>query len=198
MILKNEQIYNGDHIHSRFAYKYLRKDVNACGDIVSFVGPMNVTTNLIDLEDSLNNDFIYSKLAFNFIWEIPNLCPIGAVAFQRLFNTHIANILSFGYLKKAIEVDGDDLIVHDSEFPKNSKYGDFNKGKCSVSITISKDNVTLGHTGINIIAGKSAPDFAYSTNILSEEDQVRFMTEVENHFYNLVQDLFCATTKVCI
>ena len=27
-------------------------------------------------------------------WEIPNLCPLGAVSFQRLFNTGVANILS--------------------------------------------------------------------------------------------------------
>ena len=32
-------------------------------------------------------------------------------------------------------------------------------------ITYSKDNVSLGHTGINIIAGDKAPGFAYSSNL---------------------------------
>ena len=38
-------------------------------------------------------------------------------------------------------------------------------GKVSVSITYSKDNVSLGHTGINIMAGDKAPGFAYSSNL---------------------------------
>ena len=46
-------------------------------------------------------------------------------------------------------------------------------GKASVSITYSKDNVTIGHTGINITAGDKAPPFAYSTNLT--DDQIRYI-----------------------
>jgi len=184
-----QKLYNGDLIHERFAYRFFRKGVSPYGNIISFIAPMEVTVNLVDLEDSLQKDYIYSNSAINFCWEIPNLCPLGAVAFQRLFNTTIATILS-RYIERSIEVDGDDLMVHDSEF-KNGK------GKVSVSITYSKDNVTLGHTGINIDAGDKAPDFAYSTN-LEYDRAIRFMQDVNNTFYEMVQDMFVATTKISV
>ena len=188
-------IYDGDLIHSRFAYKHFRKNTLPIGNIVAFRAPMKVEAEgMIDNEDMITNDFIYSDDAVNFCWEIPNLCPLGAVAFQRLFNTQIANILSAKYLKAPIEVDGDDLMVH-----KEHNQGGVTqmKGKCSVSITYSKNNVALGHTGINITAGKQAPAFAYSTN-LGKEEADQFMKDVIEVFYAMVEDHFIATTKLTI
>ena len=186
MIIK-EPVYDGSLIHNRFAYKYFRKDVTGTGDIVAFVAPMFVTSNLIDLEDSLSEDYIFSNKAINFCWEIPNLDPFGAVAFQRLFNTNIANILH-AYINKPIQVRGDDIMVQkdSTEF-----------GKASVSITFSKDNVAIGHTGINIEAGEKAPSFAYSTN-MSDENANNFMTDVIDMFYIMTRDIFIATTKVIV
>ena len=192
MIIKESLNYNGDLIHDRFAYKFLRDHVNPIGDIICFRGSMNVTTNLIDQEDLLNHDYIYSNDAINIIWEIPNLDAFGAVAFQRLFNAQIANVL-FSFLNKSIEVKGDDLMVHDKFVGSDGK--DYEKGKCSVSITYSKNGTALGHTGINIDAGRNAPGFAYSTK-LSDEDTLKFMSSVEELFYNLTRDIFIATTKV--
>jgi hypothetical protein len=195
MIIKNLKKYDGSLIHKRFAYEYFRKKTLPIGNIVAFRGEMDVTTNLIDSEDLLNNDYIHSEDAINFCWEIPNLDAFGAVAFQRLFNTYIANILSSKYLKKPIEVDGDDLMVHD-EFEGSD--GSLQKiGKCSVSITYSKNNVTLGHTGINIDAGRKAPNFAYSTK-LTDEQAEQFMKDVIDVFYATVDDIFTATTKVIV
>lgn len=189
-----EKNYDGSLIHNRFAYRFLRKNVRATGDIVSFIAPMNVTTNLIDLEDSLSQDFIKSDAAMNFCWEIPNLDPFGAVCFQRLFNTKIASIL-YRYLDKSISVKGDDIIVHDKFIGSDGTEQE--KGKASVSITYSKDDIAVGHTGINIVAGKYAPNFAYSTN-LPIERALEFMAEVESEFYNLTEDIFVATTKVIV
>ena len=67
----------------------------------------------------------------------------------------------------------------------------------SVSITYSKDDVALGHTGINIKAGSKAPGFAYSTNMNDELAQ-QFMNEVCDYFNSEVQDQFVATTKVIV
>jgi len=156
---------------------------------------MNVKENLVDQEDLLNNDYINSYDAINIIWEIPNLCPLGAVAFQRLFNVQIANILSTQYLNKPIEVDGDDLMVHETFTGSDNK--EYNVGKCSVSITYSKNNVALGHTGINIVAGRSATGFAFSTN-LSDADVESFMVDIQEIFYNNLQDMYIATTKVIV
>jgi len=194
MIIKDIPVYDGLLIHKRFAYTYFRKKVLPIGNIVAFRAPMNVQAEgMIDNEDVLQNDFIYSDDAINFCWEIPGLDPFGAVAYQRLFNTQIAMILSNKYLKKPIEVDGDDFMVHD-EFEGSD--GSVQKvGKCSVSITYSRDSVALGHTGININAGRKAPPFAYSTK-LTDEQATQFMLNVIELFYNLNDDIFIATTKV--
>ena len=193
MIIKQKE-YEGSFLKSRFAYKYFRENVSPYGNIVAFRCPMAVSDNLIDLEDSLTNDFIASDDAVNFCWEIPNLCPIGAVAFQRLFNTNVANIL-FKYIQKPISVKGDDIMVIDKfTAPDGSEQ---HHGKCSVSITYSKDNVTLGHLGINIDAGKQAPNFAYSTN-LSNENVGLFMNDVCAFFDDIVKDIFKATTKISL
>ena len=114
MVIK-QGVYDGKLIHERFAYKFFRKNVTAVGNIVAFRAPMYVKEELIDLEDSLTDDFIHSQDAINFCWEIPGLCPLGAVSFQRLFNTSVANILS-GIIKKGIVVDGDDLLVQAAYF----------------------------------------------------------------------------------
>lgn len=195
MILKDVKVYDGSLIHSRFAYKFFKDRTLPIGNIVAFRAPMKVEAEgMIDSEDILNDDFIYSEDAISFCWEIPNMDPFGAVAYQRLLNTQIANILSKKYLDAPIEVDGDDLIVH-----KEHNQGGVvqPKGKCSVSITYVKNNVALGHTGININAGKKAPVFAYSTK-LTDDSATSFMSDVINLFYSINDDIFIATSKVIV
>jgi len=193
MIIKDIKLYDGELLHSRFAYKFFRQRTLPIGNIIAFRAPMKVeAAGMIDSEDVLNNDYIYSDDAINFLWEIPNLDSFGAVAYQRLLNTQIAQILSNNYINAPIEVDGDDLIVH-----KEHAQGGVTqpKGKCSVSITYVKNGIALGHTGINITAGKKAPAFAYSTN-LTDEQANAFMGDIVKLFYELNDDLFIATTKV--
>ena len=120
--------------------------------------------------------------------------PLGAVLFQRLFNTQIANLLSTQYINAPIEVDGDDLIVH----KEHEQHGIIQpKGKCSVSITYVKYGAALGHTAINISAGRKAPAFAYSTN-LSDDAADSFMKSIIDIFYVMNDDIFLATTKIII
>lgn len=193
MIIKDQQNYDGSFIHKRFAYKYFRDRTLPIGNIVSFAAPVEVTLNLIDLEDSLEKDYIYSDSMVNFCWEIPNLDPFGAVCFQRLFNTAIANILH-KIINKPIEMKGDDIMVH----AEHNQGGIVQqKGKASVSITYSKENVAIGHTGVNVTAGKRAPAFAYSTNLTPEQTE-QFQKAVIDRFYNMVDNIFIATTKVIV
>ena len=193
MIVKDISIYNGDIIHHRFAYKFFRNRTLPIGNLIAFRAPMKVEADgMIDLEDTLKNDYIYSEDAINFCWEIPNLDSFGAVAWQRLFNTQLANILSSNYIKSPIEVDGDDLIVH-KEFEQHGIIQ--SKGKCSVSITYSREGAALGHTAINVTAGRNAPSFAYSTNLTDDQCQ-QFMQNVVDMFYQMNDDIFIATTKL--
>ena len=193
-MLIDQGVYDGKLIHERFAYKFFRKDVSPYGNIVAFRAPMYVEDALIDLEDTLSNDYIHSQDAINFCWEIPGMCPLGAVAFQRLFNTAIANILASS-INKSIVVEGDDLLVQDEFTGSDNKVQ--TSGKVSVSITYSKDNVTLGHTGINITAGDKAPGFAYSSN-LTDEQVDYFIESTINYFNSEVKDEFIATTKIIV
>ena len=193
-MLIDQGVYDGKLIHERFAYKFFRKDVSPYGNIVAFRAPMYVEDALIDLEDTLSDDYIHSQDAINFCWEIPGLCPLGAVAFQRLFNTAIANILATA-INKSIVVEGDDLLVQDEFTGSDNKVQ--TSGKVSVSITYSKDNVALGHTGINIIAGDKAPAFAYSSN-LNDKQVKAFSKGVIEYFNSEVRDQFIATTKIIV
>lgn len=179
--------YCGKAIHDRFAYKFFKKEVSPFGNIVSFIAPMEVTDNLIDLEDSLNKDFIYSESAMNFIMEIPNKDIWGGVLFQRLLNAQVGSILCTKYLDTEGYVDGDDIMV---------KFGDEYK-KASVSIAAEKNGAVLIHLGININAGERAPEFAFSTN-LSENKALEFMSDVEGIFYSILKDVFVATTKIIV
>lgn len=193
MIITDQKIYDGSFIHSRFAYKYYRDRVLPIGNIVSFIAPVEVTLNLIDLEDSLEKDYIFSESMVNFCWEIPNLDPFGAVCFQRLFNTAIANTL-YKIINKPIEMKGDDIMVH----AEHNQGGIVQqKGKASVSITYSKDNVAIGHTGVNITAGKSAPAFAFSTKLTPEQAE-KFQKSVNEQFYQMVDNIFIATCKISL
>lgn len=184
--------YDGNLLHNRFAYTFFKKRTLPIGNIITFRGPMHVEAEgMIDHEDVLNNDYIYSDDAVNFLWEIPGMDTFGAVAWQRLFNTGVANVLQ-SLIQAPIEVDGDDLIVH-KEFTHGGIIQP--KGKCSVSITHVKDGAALGHTGINVRAGDKAPSFAYSTN-LSDEQVKAFQDTIVEMFYAMNDDMFLATTKI--
>jgi len=196
MIINREQLkevtgcdyYDGSALHCRQAYKFFKKDVNPLGNIISFVSPMTVEgDNLIDLEDSLNKDYIYSDMAMNFIMEIPNQKIWGGVLFQRLLNAQVGSLLCTKYLQTEGYVDGDDIMV---------KWGDEHK-KASVSIAAEKNGAVLIHLGINIDAGDKAPEFAFSTKL--NDDQARnFMADVEGIFYSILSDVFIATTKIIV
>jgi len=193
MIVEDIKTYDGSLIHKRFAYNFFRNHTLPTGNIIAFRGSMDVGLDgMIDQEDVLQNDTIVSDDAINFCWEIPDMCKKGAVAFQRYFNAQIASILT-KLINKSIELDGDDIMVHDNFIGSDNKSQDV--GKCSVSITYSYDNIAIGHTGINVQAGRKAPPFAYSTGLTDEQCE-EFMQSVINLFYAEMDDIFIASTKI--
>lgn len=180
-------IYDGSDLSDRFAYEHFRKNVLATGNIVCYVAPMKVETEfMVDLEDKLANDFIYSDKAINFLIEIPNVSLYAGVCFQRLYNSLLASLLCSKYLTDMVcEVDGDDIyFIIEGE-----------RKKASVSIAKECNGAVLIHTGINIEAGSKAPSFAYSTK-LSDESANSFMTQAIDLFYKMSTDIFIATTKL--
>ena len=197
MIVNSIEKYDGELLHNRFAYNFFREKTLPIGNIIAFRAPMHVEAEgMIDSEDIIKNEFIYSDDAVNFLWEIPCMSdPFGAVAYQRLFNTNIASMLCSKYLNGTpCEVDGDDIIVHRDHEQGGIKQS---KGKCSVSITYTRDGVALGHTGINIKAGDKAPSHAFSTE-LNNMQVGQFMRDVVDMFYQMNDDMFLATTKTIV
>jgi hypothetical protein len=189
----NEEDYDGSLIHGRFGYRIFRKDYNSLGVLYITRGNMNVKDNLIDLEDKLTDDFIYSDDALSICWEIPNMNPIGAVFFQRLFVQEIANLFrtdEFGVYD--VKVNGDDLMLRKKGVGENDKE---EWGKASVSITKVTDTVALGHIGININAGERAPSFAFSLFFTDKLTEL-LAHKIDDIFYEILQDCFIATTKV--
>lgn len=187
---KNKINYDGSLIHKRFGYEFYRDNYKPTGVIVISRGNMDVTTNLIDLEDKLNNDYIYSEDAINVCWEIPNICSMGSVFFQRLFINYVAQEIQKMCGFFAIEVRGDDIMIKRNQ-------GDSFK-KASVSITkVIDGNVAIGHLGLNINAGNKAPDFAFSLE-LSDENVNVLCSRINDLYYDTLQDVFIATTKVVI
>lgn len=193
MILDDIKVYDGVLLHRRFAYRFFREKCLPIGNIIAFRAPAKVETEgLIDQEDSLNKDFIYSEDMIHFLYEIPIITEsFGAICYQRMFNTNIAHLLH-NYVQAPIEVDGDDLMVT-KEFTQGGVTQQ--KGKCSVSIVHVKDGAALGHTGINVRAGKQAPAFAFSTE-LSDMNCKNFMSDVINSFYHINDNIFIASTKI--
>ena len=200
MIITREQLkaitkcdyYNGEVLHSRFAYKFFRDKTHPAGNIISFVAPMRVESEfMIDQEDLISGDFIYSEKAINFCYELPIPNLWGGVAFQRLFNCMIGDILA-SILLVDTDIQGDDIFIN-KEFIQGGVTQ--LRGKASVSIVCERQGAILGHTGINIVAGKEAPAFAYSTN-MTDEQAVEFMKKCISVFYETIGSIFIASSKV--
>ena len=184
--------YDGSLIHSRFAYKFFRDKVTPVGNIISFVAPAKVEAeHMLDLEDVLTNDFIYSESMIHFCFELPMTNLFGGVAFQRLFNSIVGDILAKS-IGEQVEVEGDDIFVRKEFVNKGIVQL---RGKSSVSIVTECRGAILGHTGINIKAGDEAPAFAYSTN-MSGGQVPAFQSKCTEAFYQTAQSIFIATTKV--
>lgn len=183
--------YDGSQIHSRLAYKCFRDKVLPIGNIIAFVSPTIVTDNLIDLEDAITKDYIHSESMINFCYELPLANLWGGVAFQRLFNCMLGDLIA-NEIKVNTEIVGDDIFIL-NEFTQGGVTQ--LRGKSSVSIVCERQGAILGHTGINIVAGKDAPAFAYSTN-MTKEQATNFMNNAIKIFYETANSIFIATSKV--
>lgn len=144
-LISEEVPYTGAELSNHWIYKNL----GILGDaVVAFKGPCQVDTNaMVDLEDVLNDDYIYSKNMLNFIVEIFGISLKEGVAIQRLFSSIIQDKINTMYPELQVKRRGDDLFFNDTQ-------------KLSVSIcTISPTSILI-HTGLNIDATGAPVDAA--------------------------------------
>ena len=170
------------YIGSQLAPHWIYKNFHIQGDaIVAFVGECEVKfSEMVDIEDVINNEPIYSKLMLSFISEQFGIGLTEGVLRQRLLMTVIKELLE----EKGVFVvrNGDDLLI--------------NGAKLSVSIATKSTTSVLIHTGLNILS-ESAPVKACGlTSELGIENIKDFANEIMQRYSEELDDIILAATKV--
>jgi len=169
------------YIGSQLSPHWIYKNFKLQGDsIVSFIGEVDVRlSEMVDIEDVINQEAIYSKSMLNFIIEQYNIELYGMVFAQRLFISIIKECLEEkGCIVKR---QGDDLF--------------YNNRKLSVSIATKSLTSCLIHTGLNIIK-EGAPIEASDLNEIGIKNIKEFATEIMNKYSKEIESIKLATYKV--
>ena len=170
------------YIGSQLAPHWIYKNFNIQGDaIVSFIGECEVKlTEMVDIEDVINNEPIYSKSMLSFITEQFGISLIEGVFRQRLLICIIKELLE----ARGIFVvrNGDDLMI--------------NNKKLSVSIATKSINSVLIHTGLNILSEGAPVEASGLKSELGIDNIISFANEVMIKYCNEIDDIILASTKV--
>ncbi len=170
--------YEGFQLSPHWIYK----NFNIRGDaVVAFTGECEVKLNeMVDIEDVINNEPIYSKSMLSFISEQFNIGLVEGVLRQRLLITVIKEVLE----KRGIQVvrDGDDLF--------------YDGRKLSVSIATKSATSVLIHTGLNIISTGAPVKASGLSEDIGINDIKNFALEVLDRYSKELYDIVQATTKV--
>ncbi len=170
------------YIGSQLAPHWIYKNFKIQGDaIVAFCGECEVKlTEMVDIEDVINNEPIYSKYMLSFISEQFNIELVEGVFRQRLLMCCIKEALE----KRGFKVsrNGDDLFVNDK--------------KLSVSIATKSITSVLIHTGVNILSEGAPIPVSGLESDLGIKDVKEFAQEVMTAYSEEIDDIVLASTKV--
>lgn len=170
------------YIGLQLAPHWIYRNYGLRGDsVVAFCGECDVKiTEMVDIEDVINNEPIYSKSMLGFISEQFNINLVEGVLRQRLLICTIKEVLEkYGVYP---ERKGDDLII-------GSK-------KLSVSIAAKSVSSVLIHTGLNIISDGTPVKTAGLLSDLGVDNIKEFALEVMNRYSSEIDDIIFASTKV--
>ena len=170
------------YIGSQLAPHWIYKNLKLQGDaIVAFIGECEVAlTEMVDIEDVINNEPIYSKSMLSFITEQFNVNLVEGVFRQRLLICIIKELLE----ERGIFVvrNGDDLMIDGK--------------KLSVSIATKSTTSILIHTGLNILSEGAPVKASGLTSELGITDIKEFALEVMKRYSEELEDINLASTKV--
>jgi len=170
------------YIGSQLSPHWIYKNFHIQGDaIVAFCGECEVKlTEMVDIEDVINNEPIYSKYMLSFISEQFNINLVEGVFRQRLLVCIIKECLE----KRGVFVirNGDDLMINDK--------------KLSVSIATKSITSTLIHTGLNIESEGAPLEVSGLKSELGISDIKEFAIEVMTNYADELNDIELASTKV--
>jgi hypothetical protein len=166
--------YDGSQLSSHFIYKNTGVMGDAC---ISFIGACDIPYKyMVDLEDELAKDTIYSTKMLHFIVELFARDIYFGVLFQNVIISEIQNELLAYNIKK----HGDDLFFEDK--------------KLSISICTVSLVSALIHIGINI-SSKDTPVKTISLNDLNVDFKL-FQTNILNRLEKEYTRIFKAVSKV--
>ena len=173
---------NIKYIGSQLAPHWIYKNFKIQGDvIVAFIGECEVKlTEMVDIEDVINDEPIYSKNMLSFISEQFGINLVEGVFRQRLLICIIKELLE----ERGVFVvrKGDDLMI--------------NGGKLSVSIATKSITSVLIHTGLNIISEGAPVKATGLTDDLGFTDVKEFAIEIMKRYSDEIDDICLAATKV--
>ena len=177
-LIEHEIKYEGWQLSPHWIYKNFKIQGDA---IVAFVGECEVKlTEMVDIEDVINNEPIYSKSMLSFISEQFNVGLLEGVFRQRLLICTIKEALEKRGYK--ITRSGDDLFFEDK--------------KLTVSIATKSVNSILIHTGININSDGAPVKASGLASELGLSDIKDFAKEIMNKYSQEIDDIILASTKV--
>ena len=175
--IEDEIKYIGSQLTPHWIYKNFKIQGDA---IVAFVGECEVKlTEMVDIEDVINNEPIYSKYMLSFISEQFGIGLTEGVLRQRLLMTIIKELLE----ERGVFVvrNGDDLMI--------------NGRKLSVSIATKSITSCLIHTGLNIIK-EGAPIQASDLSEIGIMNVKEFAQKIMAKYNKEYESIKCATYKV--
>lgn len=170
------------YIGSQLSPHWIYKNYKIQGDaIVAFCGECDVAlTEMVDIEDVINNEPIYSKYMLSFITEQFGVALTEGVFRQRLLMCIIKELLE----ERGIFVvrKGDDLMINDR--------------KLSVSIATKSVTSVLIHTGLNVFSEGAPVKASGLTSELGITDVKEFALEIMKRYAEEIDDIISAGTKV--
>lgn len=178
LFIDNEIKYEGWQLCPHWIYKNFKIQGDA---IVGFVGECEVKlSKMVDIEDVINNEPIYSKSMLSFISEQFNVNLIEGIFRQRLLICKIKEALE----KRGFKIirSGDDLFFEDK--------------KLTVSIATKSATSVLIHTGINIDSEGAPVKASGLTSELKITDIKNFAKEIMTSYTEEINDIILASTKV--
>lgn len=170
--------YEGHQLAPHWIYKNFKIQGDA---IVAFTGECEVKlTEMVDIEDVINNEPIYSKNMLSFISEQFGIGLTEGVYRQRLLICVIKEALE----KRGFKIvrSGDDLF--------------YDGRKLTVSIATKSFTSILIHTGVNINSEGAPVQASGLTNDLGITDIEALAKEIMQNYSEETDDIVLAGTKV--
>lgn len=169
----------------RFAYQQFKERTLRTGNVVTFV---------TELTGERPDD--RSDGALMFMWEIPNIDWISAIAVQRLYTSILSTFIA-GTVDGGLEISNDKVVVRTKHVNQGVEH---ETGIISTGYNVAVlGGSAVATVGFHLSPGDSSNPLAYglSTNdkITTKEQIKDWMQHGVEGFYNMTQQLFLDVSK---